>query len=57
MKFEDYVTKVEQLIIDYTKELGGDELGQIHESIEESDAGCGKIWLEDFVDDIINRGK
>ncbi len=57
MKFEEYVTKVEQLVIDYTIGLGGEELGQIHESIEESDAGCGKIWLEDFVDDVVNRGK
>jgi len=57
MTVEEYVTKVEQLVIDYTKELSGEELGQIHESIEESDAGCGKIWLEDFVDDVVNRGK
>ena len=57
MTFEEYVTKVEQLVIDYTKGLSGDDLGKIHESIEESDAGCGKIWLGDFVDDIVNRGK
>ena len=43
MTFEEYVTKVEQLVIDYTKGLSGEELGQIHESIEESDAGCGNI--------------
>ena len=36
MTFEEYVTKVEQLVIDYTRGLSGDELGQIHESIEES---------------------
>ena len=57
MTFEEYVTKVEQLVIDYTKGLSGEELGHIHETIEESDAGCGKIWLEDFVDAVVNRGK
>ena len=56
MTFEEYVTKVEQLI-DYKESFSGEELGHIHETIEESDAGCGKTWLEDFVDDVVNRGK
>ena len=54
-KFEEYVDKVETLINEYTKGLDPDELRAINRSIENSSAGSGKIWLEDFVDKQINK--
>ena len=54
-KFEEYVDKVEILINEYTKGLAPDELRAINRSIENSSAGSGKIWLEDFVDKQINK--
>ena len=54
-KFEEYVDKVETLINEYTKGLAPDELRAINRSIENSSAGSGKIWLEDFVDKRINK--
>jgi|TARA_Y100000816_G_C26050196_1_gene550557 hypothetical protein len=54
-KFEEYVDKVETLINEYTKGLAPDELRAINRSIENSSAGSGKIWLEDFVDKQINK--
>ena len=54
-KFEEYVDKVEPLINEYTKGLAPDELRAINRSIENSSAGSGKIWLEDFVDKQINK--
>ena len=49
-KFEKYVEDVETIITDYTKKLTSDEIHEIEDSIEESNAGSGKIWLEDFID-------
>jgi len=49
-KFEKYVDNVEKLITDYTKNLTSDEIHEIEETIENSQAGSGKIWLEDFID-------
>ena len=49
-KFEKYVEDVETIITDYTKKLTSDEIHEIGDSIEESNAGSGKIWLEDFID-------
>ena len=54
-KFEEYVDKVETLINEYTKGLAPDELRAINRSIENSSAGSGKIWLEDFVDKQVNK--
>ena len=54
-KFEEYVDKVETLINEYTQGLAPDELRAINRSIENSSAGSGKIWLEDFVDKQINK--
>ena len=48
-KFEKYVEDVETIITDYTKKLTSDEIHDIEDSIEESNAGSGKIWLEDFI--------
>ena len=56
-KFEKYVDEVEKLISDFTANIPATELHEIESSIEESEAGAGKIWLEDFVDDVVNRGK
>ena len=49
-KFEKYVDNVEKLITDYTKKFTPDEIHEIETSIEDSHTGCGKIWLEDFID-------
>ena len=49
-KFEKYVEDVETIITDYTKKLTSDEIHEIEDSIEDSNAGSGKIWLEDFID-------
>ncbi len=49
-KFEKYVENVETIISDYTKKLTSDEIHKIEESIEDSQAGSGKLWLEDFID-------
>ena len=49
-KFEKYVEDVETIITDYTKKLTSDEIHEIEDSIENSNAGSGKIWLEDFID-------
>ena len=49
-RFEEYVTDVENLIRKYTKDLPVPILEEINETIEDSPVGCGKLWLEDFVD-------
>ena len=49
-KFEKYVDNIETIITDYTKNLTSDEIHEIEETIENSQAGSGKIWLEDFID-------
>ena len=49
-KFESYVTNVENIIKTYTKNLPVVDLEEIDKTIEDSPAGCGKLWLEDFVD-------
>ena len=49
-RFETYVTTVENLIKTYTKNLPVVDLEEIDKTIEDSLAGCGKLWLEDFVD-------
>ena len=51
-KFESYVTNVENLIKTYTKNLPVVDLEEIDKAIEDSPAGCGKLWLEDFVDSV-----
>jgi len=54
-KFEKYVAEVETMISDFTANIPSDELHQIEDSIEQSDAGSGKIWLEDFIDALIKK--
>ena len=49
-RFETYVTNVENLIKTYTKNLPVVDLEEIDKTIEDSPAGCGNLWLEDFVD-------
>ena len=50
MTFTEYCTTLETIIKDTTSQLSDEELDQINSSIENSEAGTGKIWLEDFVD-------
>ena len=54
-KFEKYVDDVEKIISDFTANIPATELHEIEASIEESDAGSGKIWLEDFIDALIKK--
>ena len=49
-RFETYVTNIENLIKTYTKNLPLVDLEEIDKTIEDSPVGCGKLWLEDFVD-------
>ena len=49
-KFEKYVDEVETMISEFTANIQAAELHEIEESIEQSDAGSGKLWLEDFID-------
>ena len=54
-KFEKYVDEVEKLISDFTANIPATVLHEIESSIEESEAGAGKIWLEDFIDALIKK--
>ena len=49
-KFEKYVDEVETMISEFTSKIPDKELHEIEKSIEDSDAGSGKLWLEDFID-------
>ena len=50
MTFTEYCVTLETIIKDTTSQLSDEELDNINSSIENSEAGTGKIWLEDFVD-------
>ena len=50
MIFTEYVNNIDKMIKDYTKQLPKETLLIIEQSIEEAEAGCGKIWLEDYID-------
>ena len=54
-KFEKYVDEVEAMISEFTANIPAAELHEIEDSIEQSDAGTGKIWLEDFIDARIKK--
>ena len=54
-RFEKYVDEVETMISEFTANIPAAELHKIEDSIEESDAGSGKIWLEDFIDALIKK--
>ena len=54
-KFEKYVDEVESMITEFTANIPAAELHEIEDSIEQSDAGTGKIWLEDFIDARIKK--
>ena len=54
-KFEKYVDEVEAMISEFTAKIPAAELHEIEDSIEQSDAGTGKIWLEDFIDARIKK--
>jgi len=57
MTFTEYVDAVDQLIKDYTKKIPIETLAKVENTIEESDVGCGKIWLEDYVDSVMEGKK
>ena len=42
-KFEKYVDEVETMITEFTSNIPAAELHEIEDSIEESDAGSGKL--------------
>jgi polyphosphate kinase 2 (PPK2 family) len=54
-KFEKYVENVEKVITEYTKKHTAEELHEIEETIEDSPTGCGKLWLEDFIDTQVQK--
>ena len=54
-KFEKYVDEVETMISEFTANIPATELYEIEDSIEQSEAGSGKLWLEDFIDARIKR--
>lgn len=54
-KFEKYVDEVEAMITEFTANIPAAELHEIEDSIEQSDAGTGKLWLEDFIDARIKK--
>ena len=54
-KFEKYVDEVETMITEFTANIPSAELHEIEDSIEQSDAGTGKLWLEDFIDARIKK--
>jgi hypothetical protein len=55
MTFNEYVEAIDQLIVEYTKNLSKKTLVGIEKSIEDADVGCGKLWLEDYVDEEYQR--
>ena len=54
-KFEKYVDEVEAMISEFTANIPASELHEIEDSIEQSDVGTGKLWLEDFIDARIKK--
>ena len=54
-KFEKYVDEVGTMITEFTANIPAAELHEIEDSIEQSDAGTGKLWLEDFIDARIKK--
>ena len=54
-KFEKYVDEVETMITEFTANIPAADLHEIEDSIEQSDAGTGKLWLEDFIDARIKK--
>jgi len=55
MTFNEYVEAIDQLIVEYTKNLSKKTLVEIEKTIEDADANCGKIWLEDYIDEEYQR--
>ena len=55
MTFIEYVEKVDHLIVEYTQKLSKETLDEIEKTIEDADANCGKIWLEDYIDEEYQR--
>ncbi len=51
MTFVEYVEKVDQLIVEYTQKLSKETLEEIEKTIEDAHVNCGKVWLEDYVDE------
>ena len=43
------------MITEFTANIPAAELHEIEDSIEQSDAGTGKLWLEDFIDARIKK--
>ena len=54
-KFEKYVDEVETMISEFTANIPATELHEIEDSIEQSEAGSRKLWLEDFIDARIKK--
>ena len=55
MTFTQYVDHIDNMIKDYTKQLPRETLRAIEQTIEDAEANCGKVWLEDYIDQECNR--
>tara|TARA_Y100001949_G_C15945164_1_gene312104 strand:- start:200 stop:367 length:168 start_codon:yes stop_codon:yes gene_type:complete len=55
MTFTEYVDYIDTMIKDYTKQIPQEILENIEQTIEHAEAGCGKIWLEDYIDQEYNK--
>jgi len=55
MTFTEYVNYIDAMIKDYTKQLPRETLLLIEQSIEDAEANCGKLWLEDYIDQEYNK--
>tara|TARA_B100000949_G_C14160431_1_gene398822 strand:- start:81 stop:248 length:168 start_codon:yes stop_codon:yes gene_type:complete len=55
MTFAEYVNCIDKMIKDYTKQLPRETLLLIEQSIEDAEANCGKLWLEDYIDQEYNK--
>jgi len=55
MTFTQYVDHIDNMIKDYTKQLPRETLRAIEQTIEDAEANCGKVWLEDYIDQECNN--
>ena len=55
MTFTEYVNCIDNMIKNYTKQIPKETLLIIEQSIEQAEAGCGKIWLEDYIEQEYNN--
>ena len=55
MKFEQYVEQCIDVIKKHTDKLGVLEMEEAWKSIENAPAFCGRVWIEDILDQAYNN--